>query len=101
MTPLTDKLRALLAELAKPFAQERYVHKQLADLIAASLAEIEQGERARAVLEPFQIAETEFSDLPDDHPISVHTTAYPVREIMLSLRDFRRARTALGGHDAK
>lgn len=50
------------------------------------------------VLEPFEIAETEFSDLPDTHPISVHTTAYPVREIMLSLADFHRVRDFLSKH---
>ena len=51
MTPLTDKLRALLAERdAESIYNERMsIMNALADLIAASLAEIEQGERARVV----------------------------------------------------
>ena len=79
MTPLTDKLRALLAEQEAAIAD----HDPLAcleavggvfDLIAASLPEIEQGERAR-----------EFAQALADRDDSIGDDA----------------RTALGGPDAK
>ena len=89
MTPLTDKLRALLAERdAESIYNERMsIMNALADLIAASLAEIAAGERAKAALASIKWKSAD----RDNMEFSARITYSQMDKI----------RTALGGPDAK